>query len=54
MRSYGGAAAVRYRVRIEVRFSGGVDAGDFWHTDIYEQRRGSWRAVWSQATRIRR
>jgi hypothetical protein len=47
------SAALRYRVAIEAAFPGGHDADVFWHTDIYEQRYGSWQAVWSQATRIR-
>ena len=47
------AAALRYRARILIHAdSGGTDAGLFLHTDIYEQRDGRWRAVWSQATRI--
>ncbi|WP_284617162.1 hypothetical protein [Aquabacterium humicola] len=24
-----------------------------WHTDIYQQQSGTWRAVWSQATELR-
>ena len=48
-----GAAVLRYRAAIEVAFADGQDADLFWHTDIYEHREGRWRAVWSQATRIR-
>jgi hypothetical protein len=44
------AAALRYRVAIDVAFADGQDAGTFWHTDIYERRDGQWQAVWSQAT----
>jgi hypothetical protein len=47
------AAVLRYRVAIDVAFPDGHDAGEFWHTDIYERREGRWQAVWSQATRIR-
>ena len=53
VRLWGSAAAVRYRVRIDIDWEGGRDAGRFWHTDIYEFRNGQWQAVWSQATRIR-
>ena len=48
----GGAAAVRFRARIVVLVFGALDAGVFWHTDIYEVRDGRWQAVWSQATRM--
>jgi hypothetical protein len=54
VRFWGEAAALRYRVHIEMRSGGQVDADEFWHTDIYESRGGQWQAVWSQATRIRR
>jgi hypothetical protein len=30
-----------------------LDAGLFWHTDVWERRADGWQAVWSQATRIR-
>ena len=47
IRQYEGAAILRYRVRIEIRFEGGQDAGTFWHTDAYELRGENWQAVWS-------
>ena len=53
IRFWGHAAAVRYRVHIEVSFDGQLDSDFFWHTDIYELRDDRWQAVWSQATRIR-
>lgn len=53
VRLFDNAAVLRYRVRIEIVFSGGQDAGNFWHTDVYEHRDDHWQAVWSQATRIR-
>ena len=53
VRLYDKAAILRYRVRIEIVFDGGRDAGNFWHTDAYELRGDQWQAVWSQATRIR-
>ena len=49
----GDGAAVRYKVRIDIRFAGGGDSGTFWHTDLYRRTDGRWQAVWSQATRIR-
>jgi hypothetical protein len=54
VRLFGDAAALRYRVRIEMIIGGEVDADEFWHTDIYERRTGTWQVVWSHATRIRR
>ena len=54
MRLFGDAAALRYRVRIEILMGDALDADEFWHTDIYEQRDDVWRVVWSHATRIRR
>jgi hypothetical protein len=53
VRSWGHAAAIRYRVHIDVEFDGQHDSDYFWHTDIYELRDGRWQAVWSHATRIR-
>jgi hypothetical protein len=53
VRFYHDAAILRYRVRIEILVGGVQDSGNFWHTDVYEQRDGQWQAVWSQATRIR-
>ena len=52
VRLYERAAILRYRVRIQIIFDGGQDAGTFWHTDAYELREDAWQAVWSQATRI--
>jgi hypothetical protein len=54
VRDYGDAVAMRFRVRIEIEYSGQSDADDFWYTDIYERRAEGWQVVWSQATRIRR
>jgi hypothetical protein len=53
VRSWGNAAAVRYRVHIDVAFDDQHDSDVFWHTDIYELRDGTWQVVWSHATRIR-
>ena len=43
---------LRYQALIEIDFPDGHDEGRFWHTDIYERRRGRWQVVWSQATRV--
>jgi hypothetical protein len=52
VRIHDGTAILRYRVAIDVAWSGGDDHGEFWHTDYWERRDGRWQAVWSQATRI--
>jgi len=52
VRLYGDAAVIRYQSQIQIRVSGNLDSGRFWHTDSYEKRHGQWQAVWSQATRI--
>lgn len=46
----------RYQAQIVVVDGHGtneLDAGLFWHTDVWERRADGWQAVWSQATRIR-
>ena len=53
VRIFAEACVVRYRAQIEILVDGTLDEGQFWHTDTYERRDGSWQAVWSQATRIR-
>jgi hypothetical protein len=44
-----GMAAVRYQAKITFPSGKVVDC---WHTDIYAQQSGSWRAIWSQATQV--
>ena len=54
VRAFGSAAVLRYQARIVVSdAAGATDSGLFWHTDIWELRGDTWRAVWSQATRIK-
>lgn len=53
VRWWGGGAAVRYQVIIEIDADGATYHDRCWHTDIYELRDGRWRAVWSHATRIK-
>jgi uncharacterized protein (TIGR02246 family) len=53
VRLYGKSAVLRYqaRLRISVRDSSGREVR-FWHTDLYEKRKGQWQIVWSHATQI--
>ena len=51
-RVHGETAIVRYRAAIDIDWQGGHDGGEFWHTDYWERRDGSWQAVWSHATHI--
>jgi hypothetical protein len=44
-----GMAAIRYQAKITFPSGKVVDC---WHTDIYKEHGGSWRAVWSQATQL--
>ena len=52
VRVHGKQAVIRYRSHIEVVVFGEPQSLDAWHTDVYEERRGQWQAVWSQATEI--
>lgn len=53
VRLYGNSAAIRYQahLRVSVKGSPGRDV-TFWHTDLYEKRKGQWQVVWSHATQI--
>ena len=42
-------AAVRYQAKITFPSGKVVEC---WHTDIYAQQSGQWRAIWSQATQL--
>jgi len=44
-----GMAAIRYQAKITFPSGKVVDC---WHTDIYKQHSGTWKAVWSQATQL--
>ena len=44
-----GMAAVRYLAKLTFPSGNVVDC---WHTDIYQLQEGSWKAIWSQATRL--
>ena len=53
VRTYGNAAAMRYRARLENVFRGQKRSlRQYWHTDLYERRNGQWQVVWSHATEI--
>jgi len=54
VRIHDSVAIARYLARIEVHDgTGATEAGNYWHTDIWERRDDRWQAVWSQATRVR-
>jgi hypothetical protein len=54
VRVRGDVGCVRYRSTMNVIVDG-RETGPrrLWHTDYYEQDKGLWRVVWSQATTIR-
>lgn len=53
VRLHGDSAVIRYQARLKVSVKGspGRDV-TFWHTDLYEKRKGQWQVVWSHATQI--
>lgn len=53
VRLHGSVALIRYRSRLD-GIAGGQVVGlrHYWHTDVYERRKGRWQCVWSQATEI--
>ena len=53
VKAHGDLGVLRYQAQIEIDFPDGHEEGRFWHTDVYQRRRGRWQAVWSHATRIR-
>ena len=53
VRLYGKSAVIRYRARLRVSVKGSPGrAVTFWHTDLYEKRKGQWQIVWSHATQL--
>jgi len=44
-----GMAAVRYQAKITFPSGNVVEC---WHTDLYQLQEGTWKAIWSQATRL--
>lgn len=53
VRMYGKSAVIRYQahLRVSVKGSPGRQV-TFWHTDLYEKRRGQWQIVWAHATQL--
>ena len=53
VRLYGNSAVIRYKARLRVSVKGSPGRPvRFWHTDLYEKRKGEWQIVWSHATQI--
>ncbi len=51
VRLYGKAAVLRYKAQLRVSVKGSAGRPvTFWHTDLYEKRKGDWQIVWSHAT----
>jgi len=54
VRLYENVAALRYQSSMEVTFGPRhIPRAQYWHTDLYEKRGGTWQVVWSQATEVR-
>jgi hypothetical protein len=53
IRVHGSAAILRYQAKLEFAWDGQKQKPvKLWHTDYYEKKDGTWKAVWSQATQI--
>ena len=54
VRMYRNSAVLRYRahLRVSVKGSAGRDV-HFWHTDLYERRKGQWQVMWAHATLVK-
>jgi hypothetical protein len=53
VRLYGNAAVIRYQARLIVSVKGSPGRPvTFWHTDLYEKRKGQWQIVWAHATQL--
>ena len=53
VRLYGRSAVLRYQAHLRVSVKGSAGrAVRFWHTDLYEKRKGQWQIVWSHATQV--
>jgi hypothetical protein len=46
VRVHGDSAVIRYESDLAIHGS----RGHYWHTDLYEKRRGRWQIVWAQTT----
>ena len=52
---YGESALIRYKAHLKISVNGNPSRQGtvtFWHTDLYEKRKGEWQIVWSHATQI--
>ncbi len=53
VRLYGNSAVIRYQAHLRVSVKGSAGRPvTFWHTDLYERRKGQWQIVWSHATQV--
>jgi ketosteroid isomerase-like protein len=55
VRLYGNSAVIRYKAHLRISVKGSASRQGtvtFWHTDLYEKRKGQWQIVWSHATQI--
>jgi hypothetical protein len=52
VRVYGDNAVARVKLRFKVVAHGVTVQHDGWTTDLFEQRGGRWKVVWSQSTAI--
>ena len=53
VRVYEDVAVIRYQSQLEVVVQGRhIPRRRYWHTDLYERRKGRWQVVLSQATGI--
>ena len=53
VRLYGDSAVIRYQAHLRVSVKGSEGrAVTFWHTDLYEKRKGQWQIVWAHATQV--
>jgi hypothetical protein len=53
VRMYRDSAVIRYQAHLRVSIKGSPGRPvKFWHTDLYEKRKGQWQIVWSHATEV--
>jgi len=53
VRMYRDSAVIRYQAHLRVSVKGSPGRPvTFWHTDLYEKRKGQWQIVWSHATQV--
>jgi hypothetical protein len=53
IRMYGNSAVLRYQAHLRISINGSPGRSvTFWHTDLYEKRKGQWQIVWAHATQL--